>query len=70
MLLVSERQIATSIGAYAKASLRVEGAGAAGLAALPELADVEGPIVLIVTGANIDDALYRRAVDEPESFPD
>jgi threonine dehydratase len=69
MLLVSERQMAASIGAYAKASLRVEAAAAAGLAALPELADVEEPIVLIVTGANIDDALYRRAVEEPESFP-
>jgi hypothetical protein len=25
-------------------------------------------VVLIVTGRNIDDALHRRAVEEPESF--
>jgi hypothetical protein len=30
----------------------------------------DGPIVLIVTGRNIDDELHRRAVEEPESFPD
>jgi len=40
------------------------------LAALPQLADVEGPIVLIVTGRNIDENLWRRAIEHPESFPD
>ena len=30
----------------------------------------DGPVVLIVTGHNIDDELHRRAVEEPESFPD
>jgi hypothetical protein len=39
----------------------------AGLEALPA---PEGPAVLVVTGHNIDDELYRRAVEEPESFPD
>ncbi len=70
MLRVSEREIAVALGRYAEAGLRVEGAAAAALAALPRLDDVEGPIVLVVTGRNIDDDLHRRAVEEPESFPD
>jgi threonine dehydratase len=70
MLLVSERAIARAVGAYARAGIRVEGAAGAALAALPQLEDVEGPIVLIVTGRNIDDSLWRRAVEQPESFPD
>jgi hypothetical protein len=32
------------------------------------LDDLEEPVVLIVTGRNIDDELHRRAVEEPESF--
>jgi threonine dehydratase len=70
MLLVSERAMAEAIGAFAKAGIRVEGAAAAGLAALPQLDDVAGPIVVVVTGRNIDEALYRRAVETPESFPE
>jgi threonine dehydratase len=68
MVLVSEREIARAVGAYAEAGLRVEGAAAAALAALPQLADVDGPIVLIVTGRNIDDELHARACEQPESF--
>ena len=30
----------------------------------------EGPVVVVVTGRNIDDELHRRAVERPESFPD
>jgi threonine dehydratase len=70
MLLVSEREIAHGVGAYAAAGLRVEGAAGAALAALPQLSDVEGAVVLIVTGRNIDDELHARACREPESFPD
>ena len=70
MLRVSERAIAEGVGGYARAGLRVEGAAGAALAALPQLDDVEGPIVLVVTGRNIDDTLHRRAVEQPESFPD
>ena len=69
MLLVSERQMAEAIGAFEGAGIRAEGAAAAGLAALAQLQDVAGPIVLIVTGRNIDEELYRRAVERPESFP-
>jgi threonine dehydratase len=70
MLLVSERELAEAVGAYAAAGIRVEGAAAAALAALPQLGDVAGPIVLLVTGRNIDDDLWRRAVEQPGSFPD
>lgn len=69
MLLVSERELARAVAAFAAAGIRVEGAAAAPLAALPQLDDVAGPIVLIVTGRNIDDDLHARAVEQPESFP-
>lgn len=69
MLLVSEREIARAVGAYADAGIRAEGAAGAALAALPQLSDVEGAIVLIVTGRNIDDELHARACRHPESFP-
>ena len=64
---VSERAIATAVGNYARAGLRVEGAAAAALAALDQV-DPDGPVVLIITGSNIDDELHRRAVEAPESF--
>lgn len=69
MLLVSERQIARAVGAFAAAGIRVEGSAAAGLAALAQLEEQDGPVVVVVTGCNIDDELWRRACDEPESFP-
>ena len=34
-----------------------------------EVEPPDGPIVLIVTGHNIDDDLHRRAVEEPQTFP-
>ena len=67
---VSERALARAVAAFAAAGLRVEGSAAASLAALEELEPAEGPEVLIVTGHNIDDELYRRALEHPESFPD
>ncbi len=70
MLTVSERAMAEAVGAFARAGIRAEGAAAAGLACLPQLSEIEGPVVLIVTGRNIDDALHRRAVEDPGSFPD
>jgi threonine dehydratase len=69
-VLVSERRIAQAVGAFDRAGMRVEGAAAAGLAALPDLPEIEGPVVLVVTGRNIDPELHRRAVERPESFPD
>jgi threonine dehydratase len=70
MLLVSEREIAQAVGAFARAGIRAEAAAGAALAALPQLGDADGPIVLVVTGSNIDDDLLARCRDEPESFPD
>jgi len=70
MLLASERAMAEAVGAFHRAGIRAEGAGAAGLAALPQLYDIEGPVVVVLTGRNIDDDLHRRAVESPESFPD
>jgi threonine dehydratase len=69
MVEVSERSIARAIGAFDAAGIRVEGAAAAALAGLEEIDTLpDGPVVLIVTGRNIDDALHRRAVEQPESF--
>ncbi len=69
MLLVSEREIAKAVGAYARVGIRTEGAAAAALAALRQVDDITGPIVLVVTGRNIDDDLWARACHAPGSFP-
>jgi threonine dehydratase len=69
MVRVSERELARAIVAFADAGIRVEGAAAAGLAALPQLPLLGGPVVLVVTGCNIDEELLARARREPESFP-
>jgi threonine dehydratase len=69
MVEVSERALAHAVGAFHAAGLRVEGSAAAALAALDALGHRDGPVVLIVTGRNIDDELHRRAVERPESFP-
>jgi threonine dehydratase len=70
MMMVSDREIARAVGDYAAAGIRVEGAAAAALAAFRGLAPDSEPTVLIVTGRNIDDELHRRAVEDPDSFPD
>ena len=67
---VAESAIARAVGDFASAGLRVEGSTAAGLAALGEIEPPDAAIVLIVTGHNIDDDLHRRAVEQPDSFPD
>jgi threonine dehydratase len=69
MVEVSERALARAVGAFDAAGIRVEGSAAAPLAALDALGEREGPVVLVVTGRNIDDELHRRAVERPESFP-
>jgi len=70
MTLVSEREIAHAVRDYALAGIRVEGSGAASLAAHRKRPSDSDPVVLIVTGRNIDDDLHRRCVEEPDSFPD
>ncbi len=65
---VSERAIAGAVGRFAAAGIRVEASAAAALAALEQVEPADGTTVLVVTGHNIDDDLYRRAVEGPESF--
>ena len=65
---VSERSIARALGQFAAAGIRVEGSAAAALAGLEEAGAPDGPVVLVVTGHNIDDELYRRAIEVPDSF--
>jgi threonine dehydratase len=63
--LVSEAELEGAVRAYAKAGIRAEGGAAAPLA-LALLQWLPRPLVLIVTGRNIDDALYERILtDEP-----
>jgi threonine dehydratase len=69
LLVVSERELAESVRDYWANGIRAEPAAAAALAALPQLA-LEGTIVLIVTGRNIDDELLQRCIEDPGSFPD
>jgi threonine dehydratase len=69
MLRVSERELARAVVALADAGIRVEGGAAAGLAALPQLPELAGPVVLVVTGCNIDEDLLQRARNQLESFP-
>jgi threonine dehydratase len=65
--LVSEHELALALGAFAEVGLRVEASAAAPLAvALRER--LPRPVVLIVTGRNIDDDLWTRAVQKPSSF--
>ncbi|MDX6486486.1 MAG: threonine dehydratase [Gaiellaceae bacterium] len=63
--LVSEDELERGVRAYAEAGIRAEGSAAAPLAvALRE--ELPRPLVLIVTGRNIDDALYDRILtNEP-----
>lgn len=70
MLLVSERAIARAVGAFDRAGIRVEGSPAAALASLGQIEALDGPVVLVLTGRNIDGELHRRAVQDPDSFPD
>ena len=70
MVTVSERRIAEAVGEYASAGVRAEGAAAAALAAVPDLDDLGDPLVLVVTGRNIDDELFRQACEHPDSFPE
>jgi threonine dehydratase len=68
MVEVSERALARAVGAFDSVGIRVEASAAAPLAALDSLDALREPVVLIITGRNIDDDLHRRAVEEPERF--
>ena len=70
MAMVSEREIAHAVRDYDAAGIRAEGAAGAPLAAFRKRPAQLEPTVVIVTGRNIDDDLHRRAVEDPDSFPD
>jgi threonine dehydratase len=70
MSMVSEREMAHAVRDYDAAGIRAEGAAAAPLAAFRKRRAQLEPTVVIVTGRNIDDDLHRRAVEDPDSFPD
>ncbi len=66
MITVSEDEIAESIHWLAAAhGARVEGSGAVGVGALRagRLAAARGPIAIVVSGGNIDDARWRGIVE-------
>ena len=69
MVRVSERELATAVGDLAGAGVRVEASGAAALAGFRRVEPPQGPVVLVVTGRNIDPELHRRAAADPNSFP-
>ena len=70
MVLVSEREIAHGVAVFHRAGIRAEPAAGAGLAGISRLGELDGPVVLVVTGSNVDDDLVRRCLDAPGSFPD
>jgi threonine dehydratase len=84
VLTVSERAIAFGVRDYDAVGIRAEGAAGAALAGFRnigfgrtddpnsplELPPDEHPLVVIVTGRNIDGDLHRRCVENPYSFPD
>lgn len=57
--LVSEAELEGAVRTYAEHGLRVEGAAAAPLA-LAMREELPRPLVLIVTGRNVDDDVYHR----------
>jgi len=65
---VSEREIAAGIGRLAACDIRVEASAAAALAALDHLEAPPEPVVLVLTGRNIDDGLFERACRDSGSF--
>jgi threonine dehydratase len=67
VVLLGEPSIARGIAhAYREERLVVEGAGAVGMAALLDghIAAGDGPVVIVVSGANIDMTVHRRLATE------
>jgi threonine dehydratase len=68
MLRVSEREIAGALVACHDAGVEVEPSAAAAVAAVPGLPDGD-PVVLVMTGRNLDPAVLDRARRDLASFP-
>jgi threonine synthase len=69
MIRVSEREIASALAACHNVGVEVEPSAAAAVAAARHI-EADGPIVLIMTGRNVDPALVERARRDLDSFPD
>ncbi len=65
LVLVSEDALRKGVAMYWEAGIRAEPSAAAALAALPRVP--ERPVVLIVTGRNIDDALLESCLAQGSS---
>jgi threonine dehydratase len=65
---VSEREIAEALVACHDAGVAVEPSAAAAVAGARAL-DTSGPVVLVMTGRNLDPAVLARARADIESFP-
>jgi threonine dehydratase len=61
LLTVSEHALKSGVAELWKEGIRAEPSAAAALAALPQVP--ERPVVLVVTGRNIDDALLAECLD-------
>jgi threonine dehydratase len=71
MVRVSERAIAAALVVCHDAGIPVEPSAAAALAAAVLERDLaDGPVVLVMTGRNVDDALVERARQDLGGFPD
>jgi threonine dehydratase len=63
-ILVDEAAIARAMRhAFHEERLVLEGAAAAGIAALEQISHPHGPVVIVVTGDNVDMAAFRSVVD-------
>ena len=69
MVTVSEEEIASAIAFLAREhELRVEGSGAVGVAALraSRISALDGPVAVIVSGGNIDEARWARITSDAQ----
>jgi threonine dehydratase len=64
----SEREIASALVACHDAGVEVEPSAAAAVAAVRTF-DVDGPVVLVMTGRNLDPAVLERARTDLATFP-
>jgi threonine dehydratase len=72
LIRVSERALAEALVACHDAGVAVEPSAAAAVAAVRVQPDLmgDGPLVLVMTGRNVDPAVLERARTNPGSFPD
>ena len=70
LVAVTERELARAVGAYAGGGHPRRGSPEQHRsAALPQV-ESDGTVVAIVTGCNVDQELFERAVERPTTFPD